>query len=152
MPRLDRDYAREVVGRAERIAPDQKPAWGKMTPAQLRGHLVQVLRYTAGDIEIDMPDRGTWMTKRLFRPLVLRGIVAIPKNVRLPKPKGMKERPPMAEGTAEELQAALDSFLEKQEAGTLPSRLHPFFGVLSPAQWSQFHVRHIEHHLKQFGA
>jgi hypothetical protein len=80
------------------------------------------------------------------------GVVSIPKNVKLPRPEGMKERPAMPEGTLEDLKATLDAYLEAYEKGQLAPCVHPFFGMMPPKQWNRFHVRHFEHHLKQFGA
>jgi hypothetical protein len=150
MPRLDRSYVDEVCSRLERLAPDARPLWGKMSQAQLLGHLNAVVRYTMGQGP-RMPFRGNAVSRYIFGPLVRAGIVAIPRNVKLPRPEGMKERSPMPEGTLEDLRVTLDAYLNAFEQGQLAPCVHPFFGMMPPRQWNKFHVRHFEHHLKQFG-
>lgn len=35
--------------------------------------------------------------------------------------------------------------------GATPRSPHPFFGALSPAEWSLLMAKHLDHHLRQFG-
>lgn len=96
-----------------------------------------------------LPSRANWRSRWVFRPLILHGLVAIPRNVRLPRQHGTASS--MPEGSLDALCRALDEYLDRREAGALPAVVHPFFGMLSARAWVRFHVRHFEHHLNQFG-
>lgn len=149
MPRLDRATADRILERLAALTPETAPRWGKMNSAQVLGHLDAVVRYTMGELP-PMPDRSTWQSRWVFKPLIIYGIVSIPHNVRIPSRPG-KPDPVVPEGTLEQLGASLDEYLVRAKNGSLPPAIHPFFGVLSASTWTKFHYRHFEHHLTQFG-
>lgn len=150
MPAIDPPYVDKVEAALSDLPADRSPAWGKMTPAQMMGHLRMTVMYTCG-AGPDMPFRGNWKSKMLFKPLVLNGIVAIPHNVKLPRPKGVKELPPPPEATVNDVVESMRTFLDNLHGGKLSTRMHPFFGPLTPKAWAKFHHAHFTHHLKQFG-
>ncbi len=49
------------------------------------------------------------------------------------------------------LLAAFDRFVAGGEAGCT-THPHAFFGQLTPAEWSKIMHKHLDHHLRQFGA
>ena len=150
MAGLNQAFAEEIIKKLERVDPGAKPIWGKMTAPQMIGHLRKVLQYTMGEGP-SMPFRGNWFSRHVLRHLIVHQVVAMPKNVRLPRPKGMKDMPPPAEATTGELLETLHEYLERHQRQELPSRVHPFFGELGPEAWNKLHVAHFKHHLKQFG-
>jgi len=150
MATLDRKLAAQIIQSLEALDPDTKPAWGEMNVPQLLGHLTVVVLYSTGTGP-ELPYKGNWMTRNIFRHLVLYGIVPIPKGIRVPRPVGMKERPKPPEASLDDLRTALDTWNAGREAGTLPKALHPFFGNLGPGEWARFHGAHFKHHLTQFG-
>lgn len=150
MQTVDEGYARNAIERLRVLPLDRQPQWGKMSVLQLFGHLTEVLRYAMGEGP-DMPYKGTWMTSRVFGPLVLIGLVKIPRNVALPSETG-PEPPPVPEGDLDTLESTFAEFIRRGNAGELGARVHPFFGVLSARKWRAFNVVHTHHHLTQFGA
>ncbi len=149
MSRLNQAYAEEAARRLAALQPDAKPKWGKMTVPQLYGHLTAAVLYSMGEGNA-MRVRGKAATRFVFRPLILNGWYKIPRNIQLPRPKD-KPAPPMAEGTLEELSAAMTRFVEAADNGKSPSHPHPFLGDIGIKGWQKFHYRHFEHHLEQFG-
>lgn len=147
---FDKTIAADVLARLNRLDPEVPPRWGTMTCAQMIGHLYIVHRYTMGDGP-DMPFKGNWKSRHLFRPLIVHGLVAIPKGIKMPRPKGASA-PPVVESTVEDLQGAYTRYFECYASGSLSPRVHPFFGELSPKAWNKFLVAHTRHHLNQFGA
>jgi hypothetical protein len=149
MPHFDHDYVDDIVTRLEGLAPDTNPRWGQMTVPQLLGHLTMVTRYSMGKGP-EMPDKSTWMNRTIVGPLLTRGIIPIPKNVKVPPPKGatVALKP---EGDLETLQAVLEDYLHAVQSDDLSPPHHPFFGHLGVDGWARFHHQHFEHHLKQFG-
>lgn len=150
MAGLNRVMAEQIVRKLEALPPDRVPAWGTMSVPQVLGHLRAVLMYTMGHFP-DMPNKGNWKSRILFKPLIISGIKAIPRGIRMPRPKGVKEMPPPPEASPGELLETLHEYLERYERGELSGRMHPFFGVLSAKQWNKFHVAHFRHHMTQFG-
>ncbi|HNT86430.1 MAG TPA: DUF1569 domain-containing protein [Candidatus Hydrogenedentes bacterium] len=148
MPVFDRAYAARALDRLSRVPLDATPQWGKMTPAQLFAHLAATVRYSMGEGP-PLPFRGNWRSRWIFGPLILHGLAAIPRNIRLPQRKGAPETPP--ESDLESLRQTVEEYLARRDAGTLPAAMHPFFGELSARAWGKFHVRHFEHHMAQFG-
>lgn len=151
MGSMTREYAAVAIDRLGRIQPDAAPQWGKLTPPQLLGHLRDTVRYTMGEGP-DVPYRGNWKTRYIFRHLIIAQLVRIPRNIRLPNPDGSRTPHTFPDGTLDELRATIDEYLNRAEQNSLPPRVHPYFGVLSPRAWRRFHYAHFEHHLAQFGA
>lgn len=150
MRNFDHDFVEDVVRRLRTIPADAKPRWGTMSRDQLFGHLIMVMRYCMGRGP-ELPDKSTWVSRNLIRPLILNGLVPIPKNVRLPRPKSAPA-PAEPAGDLETLHAVLEEYLSAVETGQLHPPPHFFFGDLGVDGWAKMHVHHFEHHLKQFGA
>ncbi len=149
MPKLDRVVAKRIVAQLAGLDGDMKPLWGSMSVAQMQGHLLSVVKYTTGAGQ-EMPFKGNWKTRHIFRPIILNGIKEIPHNIRLPKTKD-GEVLPQVEATVETLEAAITQYLDALEGDGLGMRTHPFFGPLTAQEWQKFHHAHFMHHMKQFG-
>lgn len=149
MKRFDHHYVEELIARLRKLSPDAKPQWGTMTGAQLLGHLIMVMRYCLGKGP-EMPNKSTWFTRNVLGPLVLNGLLAIPKDVKLPRLSGKRPGLP-ADGDIETLHAVLEEYLHAAQTGELKPPHHFAFGDLGVDGWAKMHVRHFEHHLKQFG-
>ena len=148
--RMDRAQADEIVRRLSALKSDATPRWGTSTATQILGHLTDTVRYTMGD-GLDLPFKGSWKTRNVYKPLLINQIVPIPHNVRIPSRDGQPRRDAFRDGTLDELKWALDEYLRGVDAGKWGERMHPFFGLLKPVQWRKFHCAHFEHHLTQFG-
>ena len=88
---LDHDYVTELVDRLGTIPADAQPRWGVMIPAQMVGHLIAIVRFSMGRGPALKPVRSP-LARHVFRPLVLRGLVSIPRNIPLPEPVNPNER------------------------------------------------------------
>lgn len=150
MRKLDREIAKRMVAALGTLPADAQPLWGKMNRDQLYGHLALVMKHMVGDTP-PLPFKGNFVSRHIFRRLILLGLVEIPHNVRLPKPKGADKHPEPPTCALADVEQALSEYLDRAEAGTLPQAMHPFFGPLTVNEWRRFHVAHFKHHLKQFG-
>lgn len=150
MPKLDRALAKTISAKLASIPEDATPVWGKMNRAQLYGHLTLVMRHMLGGGP-ELPFKGNFVSRHIFRHIILNGIKEIPHNIRLPRPKGMDKAPEPPTATLAEFEAALDAYLTATEKGTAPQAMHPFFGPLTTKEWLKFHHAHFKHHCKQFG-
>ena len=150
MKKIDRKIAAKIIERFGTLPQDVKPGWGKMNRDQLFGHLALVMRHMLGQTP-PLPFKGNWVTQNVFRHLVVNGIVEIPHNVRLPRPKGADKNIEPPTCALEDLERALNEYLDGIENGSLPQAMHPFFGNLTVDEWRRFNIAHFKHHLKQFG-
>ncbi len=150
MRHLDTDYVEEVIARIESIPEDAAPRWGTMRKAELIEHLVWVVRHSMGRSQ-QARHMGNWFTRYLIAPLVLHGIVPIPKNLKTPKKLAARGVTLREHGDLETLHALLEEYCNLVQADELRPALHPVFGDIGVDGWDRLHVRHFEHHLKQFG-
>jgi hypothetical protein len=138
----------DLIARLEKLTGDEKAAWGKMNLEQMLSHLVQT-----GDLPFaeSLPDRSTWMSRTVIKPLVL---------YMLPMPKEVKTSPDMdpTQNGRRPLGIAADKPLAIEainRLGTIAEDhtcyYHPFFGPMNAKQWAVLAHKHIDHHLRQFG-
>jgi len=146
MEHFDHDYLDRLLFRLGLIEPSAKPAWGRMTPPGLVAHFAEALLYSMGRLG-QLPDAGNWFTRKVLKHAILRGLVAIPRNVQAPPYAGADER---AAADKDALHALLEEYLALVQAGELAPQRHPLFGPLTIDEWARLHVRHFEHHLRQF--
>jgi hypothetical protein len=142
---FDSDARERILSRIDRLAPQQKPLWGKMDAARMIVHLTAQLRTGLGEL-VCAPKKtplNNWLMRRLVIYL-------------LPWPKGTPTAPEFLaqpSATWNEDMATLRSdiarFGARGEGGEWPQ--HPAFGPLSGRMWGVLAWRHLDHHLRQFG-
>ncbi|MCC6317972.1 MAG: DUF1569 domain-containing protein [Gemmatimonadaceae bacterium] len=122
--------------------------WGRMSCAQMLRHLTWGVQMATGARPV--PRLRTRLPLR-FAPL--RYLIL---NV-LPFPRGAPTAPSLRVGevgtVAEEragLEAALAAFVAMDRRA--PWSPHPAFGSMDGPAWGAFTWKHVDHHLRQFGA
>ncbi len=137
-----------VLERIRALDEGTQAAWGKMNVAQMLAHLQTPFLIATGDVKL----------KRSFLGRMLGGMVK--KSVLSPKPfkQGLPTDPRFIvkddRDFAKEqgaLMACVEVFGRGGAAGVTPDP-HPFFGKMTPAQWDALMWKHVDHHLRQFGA
>jgi hypothetical protein len=137
----------EIRDRVARLSPERKGAWGKMSAPEMVCHLAESLKMALGDLPVERKNAAI-----RYPPLkqLIVYVAPFPKNV--PTAPELVARPPRA-WTADvaDLQALVDRFVAR---GSQPTTWveHPAFGRLSPRAWGVLVYRHMDHHLRQFGA
>lgn len=142
------DAVDEVIARIDKLQPTAQRQWGKMDVAQMLAHCSAGLDLASG---------------RLVRPRILIGRIL----GRLVRPIYSNDRPfsrnnPTDEKLIisdlrdfsrerEQLKVRVRQFHEGGE-GQCTKHPHPFFGALTPHEWSTGMYKHLDHHLRQFGA
>lgn len=150
MQHFDADYADDVIRRLEAIPDDTTPRWGRLRKPELIEHLIWTVQHSMGRSH-QMKFMGNWFTRKVVAPIILRGFVRMPKNLRLPKrleTRGVTLREP---GDIETLANLLDEYITLVQADELRTAMHPVFGDIGIEGWDRLHVLHFEHHLRQFG-
>lgn len=147
--RLDATTVDGVKTRIRALRPDSPRQWGTMTPSQVLAHCAGSMAMATGDVR---PKR--MMAGYLFGPVIRRLALGNEEPMRKNSPTVPElviadDRDFDAE--RERLIALIDSFVA---AGPSKCTTHPhaFFGKLTPSQWAELMYKHLDHHLRQFGA
>jgi hypothetical protein len=145
---FDNSAVQEILKRIEQLTPETRGQWGKMDVAQMLAHLGNGLELALGD-------------KKPPRSLIGRIVGGFVKA------SAFNDSPfPHNSPTDNSLRVtdAKDFLLEKLRLITLLARFkqagltgitthsHPFFGFLTPEEWSKLQYKHFNYHLEQFGA
>jgi len=138
----------EIVARIDRLQPTSQRQWGKMDVAQMMAHCAATLDMASG---------------RLNRPRVLIGRILGP----FVRPMFSNEKPFSRNSPTDEKLKISDQRDFAREQKQLKDRVrefnaggetqctrhpHPFFGSLTPQEWATGMYKHLDHHLRQFGA
>ena len=141
-------YANEILNRIDKIESTSPRQWGKMDVAQMLAHCGNGLEMAMGIIN----------PLRVFIGRLIGGFL---------KPVYTNEKPFSKDSpTSEEIKVSTpkDFATEKIRLIKLVKQFseggeskctkhpHPFFGKLTPAEWSIGMYKHIDHHFRQFGA
>ena len=142
----DGDAQRELCDRVARLAPDRKAAWGRMSAPQMVCHLSESLKMALGELKV-APKNVPFRYPPLKQILVY--IAPFPKNVPT-APELLVRLPSDWNADVADLRSLVERFAARRGAGQWPD--HPAFGRLSERAWGVLVYRHMDHHLRQFGA
>jgi hypothetical protein len=139
---------RAAIGnRLRSLSASSTARWGRMNVAGMLQHLRLSAQMAVGELKVESK------TKRAFQMFPLKHLILYV----LPFPKGAPtatELHPGATGSFEEERAAVLTLLDR--IGTGPREgagpEHPLFGPLSWREWGAATYKHVDHHMKQFGA
>ena len=143
---LDPQTAAQLRGRIAAIGPTNERQWGKMSAAQAMAHCAAVMEMAVGD---SSPPR--MLIGRVIGGLVKKKVVGDDA----PLGRNSPTAPTMVIDGQRELdaeRARLIALVDRFAAGTCTQRPHTFFGPMTPGEWSILMYKHIDHHLRQFGA
>jgi Protein of unknown function (DUF1569) len=144
---FEKDGFDELNARIGKLQPTTQHQWGKMDVAQMMAHCSAALDMASGRLN---PPRV--FIGRLLGPFV--------------KPIYTNEKPFSKSSPTDPRLVVSDQrdFQREREQLTLKVRQfrdggeaqctrhpHPFFGPLTPQDWSRGMYKHLDHHLRQFG-
>jgi hypothetical protein len=139
---------KEIALRLDKLQPDSPRKWGKMNVAQMLAHCSAVLEIASGKSEIPrapwyMQIIGSLIKRKLVDATPFKqGLPTAPSFVRKDEREFAKEK--------QRLAGLVKDFAQAGEAG-VSKKPHPFFGKMSPMDWSISQYKHLDHHLRQFG-
>lgn len=151
MSMFDETARNNLLLRVRALRAETKPVWGKMNCNQAVCHMTDQLRGALQ--ELPWEDERNILKKTLVKWLALYAMPKIPKNI-----PTMPEVDQDKDGTQptefENDRALLISYIEKFAAAPdgFDWQPHPAFGKMSRRQWDIIAHKHIDHHLRQFGA
>jgi hypothetical protein len=139
---------REVLRRVESIQSDSRRQWGKMTVAQMLEHAARVLEMAAGKKASKQAFLGKMIGWIFWKDFV--GPKRFQRN-RPSLPDFVVQGEPDFGATKERLKTLLGEFHALGEQGC-DAHIHGFFGRMTGAEWGVTQYKHMDHHLRQFGA
>ena len=137
----------DLSRRLDGLVPDAAARWGRMDGAQMLAHLSDGVRLALGEFRVS--SKGPWALRLApIRHAVIHW---------LPFPKGAPTAPELLVRRATNWQAEcaeLKHLLERLGAmeGARDWPEHPAFGRMTSRDWGALVHRHVDHHLRQFGA
>ena len=142
---FDQRFVDEASAIIRALPMDKKPQWGKMSVPQMFAHMTTAFGYALGKVPQTANEGGFF--GKIAAPLILNGIVHIPKDQKAPSMYDAGA--PTA--TAEELIAVITAYHARLSDPGFSPPSHPFFGDIGVNGWSKLGIVHFEHHLRQFG-
>ncbi|HEY0016142.1 MAG TPA: DUF1569 domain-containing protein [Longimicrobium sp.] len=141
--------AAEVKARLLKLRPDSARLWGTMNAAQAVAHGAIGMEAAVGDTR---PKR--MFIGRIIGPVVKRLAIGNDQPIRRNTPTSpdlvvADERE--LESERQRLAGLIDRFAAAGPAGCT-THPHSFFGRLAPREWAVLMYKHLDHHLRQFGA
>lgn len=145
---FEADTVDEVIRRIELLQPAAQRQWGKMDVSQMLAHCSAAMDMAAGKIN----------PPRMLIGRIIGGFV---------KPIYINEKPFSPNSPTEKTLVVSDArdFSREQAhlkecvrefyqggEGRCTRHPHPFFGPLTAYEWSRGMYKHLDHHLRQFGA
>jgi hypothetical protein len=146
---FDLARATEIKQRIARLTPDSERQWGKMAPTQMLTHCARAMEMATGEAKPPRIFLGRLIGWKI-RTLVLRDDKPLRRNSPTSKELVVKNEPEFEAGRAR-LLAAIDRFVAAGPEGCT-THPHTFFGTLTSDQWAILAYKHLDHHLRQFGA
>jgi len=146
---FDAATAQEIEDRVASLTPESKREWGKMNAAQTVAHCSLAIEMALGEKN---PPRV--FVGRILGPVVKKLALGNDEPMR----KNSPTAPSLIVGDDRDLEAekvrliGLISRFSKGGSAVCTSHPHAFFGKLTPEQWSELMYKHLDHHLRQFGA
>jgi hypothetical protein len=140
------DARRELQDRLAKLTPNNRAQWGKMSAPEMVCHLSESMKMAIGDLPC--ASKNTPLRHPPLKQLVVY-IAPWPKGAPT-APELLARAPASWSNDLLELNALVDRFAARRNASRWPE--HPAFGKLSTRAWGRLVYRHIDHHLRQFGA
>jgi len=146
---FDATTAAEIKSRIARLEPASTRQWGKMNAAQAMAHCAITMEWAVGDSFAPRMFLG-----RIFGPLakskVLKDEAPLGRNTPTAKSLVIPNERDLAK-ECQRLTALVDRFSAGGPQGCT-KHPHTFFGALTPDEWAGLMYKHLDHHLRQFGA
>ena len=144
---FDPGVTREMIDRINKLTPDTKSLWGKMTVAQMLAHMQPPLKIALGEQNLKKGLMGFLFGRMAKKQMVTE--TPFKKNLPTAPSFIVKD----TKNFEEEKNRVIDlvNRFSKEPRQDLDTRVHPFFGKLTADELNILHWKHLDHHLRQFG-
>jgi hypothetical protein len=134
------------IDRINKLSPASQALWGKMNVGQMLAHCQVPIKVALGDLQLKRGLMG-----------VLFGKIAKKKLLEEKpfKPNLPTFRDAIIKGDQDfdkEKQGLIDLVKKFTDGPDVITKVpHPFFGPMTVDEWNTLQVKHLDHHLRQFG-
>jgi hypothetical protein len=139
----------EVKQRISRLGPGSERQWGTMTASQALAHCSAAMEWAVGDAFPPRMFIGS-IIGRMIKGKVLGDDQPMRRNSPTAKTLIVKDDRDLAP-EQKRLCVLVDRFAAGGSKGCT-THPHTFFGRLTPDEWAILQYKHLDHHLRQFGA
>ena len=145
---FDATDRRSILDRFDRLTPQSQRQWGKMDVAQMMAHCAVPLEQAASGRAIRQRLIG-----KILAPFVRSSILGEkPFGRNAPTDPDFRVADPRDFAVEKtRLLGAIDAFVARGP-DAIGNQKHPFFGRMQGQQWGWLMYKHLDHHLRQFGA
>ncbi len=138
---------KNLLVRIDKLAPNAKPRWGRMSAGQTLAHLADWMRVLTGDLKVK--NKNTPFRFPVIKHLIIY-VAPFPKNVPT-APELLKADPVEWTDEMRDLKELIQRAPAKRDDPNAMWPDHPAFGRMSVRAWGVLGYRHTDHHLRQFG-
>lgn len=138
----------EIKNRIKSLSPHHSAKWGLMNLQEMLMHCTKQLQLALGEIKAD--NQGSMIMRTKLGRWISLSAIPWPRSVLTPKEMNMAKQKLVLTEVESEKTIILDYLDKVKQAENLEP--HPFFGKLSRQEWARLVYKHLDHHLKQFGA
>ena len=138
---------REIIERIDKLLPSAHAQWGKMRVAQMLAHAQAPLRCAFGEDTFKRSLLGRFIGRIALKEMTSgkpwrHSMPTNPEFIVADEREFEKEK---------KLLTALVQRFTQEGPSAITKSVHPFFGKMSPQEWSSLQWNHLNHHLTQFG-
>jgi len=138
-----------TIERIQSLTPDSERHWGKLDAPGMLAHCRLAVE-TALDERVQKQKLVGKLVAWMIKGKLLNSDEPFSRNSPT-DPKMLEANPKDLEQEKTALVEAVKAFSARGPSG-MPAGAHPFFGKMTPEQWNRLMSKHIDHHLRQFGA
>ena len=137
----------ELVERIKSLNPENSAQWGRMNVYQMVKHCTLHEDMVLGKLKIKRVFIG-----RLMGGMLLKKVLKDDKPFGKNSPTSSLLKTLRESGDIEQQKKEWIDRLDQYATYTDPDFIHPFFGPMTKDQIGFFASKHVDHHLRQFGA
>ena len=139
----------EIARRLDSLQPAAQRQWGKMTVAQMLEHTARATEIATGKRRLKQVFAGRLLAWAFRSQFV--GEKPFGKNAPTGSEFVVTALDPDFNAAKARLKSVLSDLHALGETGC-DGNVHPFFGRLTGGEWGVSQYKHVDHHLRQFGA
>ncbi len=138
----------KIIERINSLTPITHNEWGTMNVSQMLVHCQMPIKVAFGEMQIKAGLITSFFAK--FVKKSFTGNAPLRRDLPTAKEFVIKGHPNFEESKAVLVQ--MISKFANEGPNCIKNRKHPYFGELNDEEWGHLHWKHLDHHLKQFGA
>lgn len=146
---FDSTVVQDLINRIGKLTPDTTPKWGKMNVSQMLAHCCVTYEY----IFDERTDKPNFLLKLMLKTMVKSKVVSV-----TPYSQNGPTGPAFIisdQKDFEKEKARLIDYIRRvsgKGSAYFEGKESVSFGALTSTEWNNMMYKHLDHHLRQFGA